>query len=540
MLIDEFNIMLEQIHCRDVELKKVNDELEQRVECRTAELNHQVDVRRKAEDSFHNIIDRNVNGILVYDGESIVRFVNPTICIFLDQSQDALIGNPCPEELLDPDGAELPIKGPEGSTRFGEIRAAQTEWEGEAATMVSVHDITNRRNLQEQLMQSQKMEAVGRLAGGIAHDFNNLLTAILGYSDLLLDTMARDSQQREDVKIIKKAAERAKGLTRQLLAFSRRQVLQPTSLELCAVTDNMLQMLVRMIPEDIELKVEACNDPCRVFADAGQLEQIVMNLVVNARDAMEGAGHITISVNSTEITEAAAEEQVGAEAGMYAVLAVADTGSGMPDDVKEKIFEPFFTTKDVGQGTGLGLSTVYGIVHDSGGFVTVESEIGVGTTFRIYLPLAKGDAVMYEDTSSTKLPMASKTGGTILLVEDEMVVRELVKKVLTRFEYDVLVTESPDEALSVAAEYDGKIDLMLTDVVMPGLSGRQLADQISESRPHMKVLFMSGYTDDTVLKHGVRHEGMAFLHKPFPPEVLIEKIEQILIHGDASGMSPEV
>ncbi|TAL11840.1 MAG: PAS domain S-box protein [Nitrospirae bacterium] len=379
---------------------------------------------------------------------------------------------------------------------------------------------------EEQLRQSQKMEAVGKLAGGIAHDFNNLLTAITGYSDLLLGHVPPDSLARRNVEEIRKAALRAGSLTHQLLAFSRRQVLAPKVLDLNAVVTNLEPLLRRLIGEDIELSSAPSPILGRVLADPGQIEQIILNLVVNARDAMPRGGRLTIETANVELDEAYASQHVTVQPGRYVMLAVSDTGVGMDAATQLRIFEPFFTTKEPGKGTGLGLSTVYGIVKQSGGYIWVYSEPRRGATFKIYLPRSEGTPEVLEPVVAPAKAFVSTE--TILLVEDDEAVRELVRGILEEKGYAVLVACRSEEAFKLNGQHEGPIHLLLSDVVMPTMSGPELAERLKSSRPRMKVLYMSGYTDDAVVRLGVLTEGTPFLQKPFTPNALLHKVHEVL------------
>ena len=374
-------------------------------------------------------------------------------------------------------------------------------------------DVTERKVLEEQVRQATKMEAVGRLAGGIAHDFNNLLTIINGYTELLMDKFASDDRMTVYLQEIAQAGERAATLTRQLLAFSRSQVLAPQVLDLNVVVTNLGKMLKRMIGEDIELSTVLDPALGRVKADPGQIEQVMMNLVVNARDAMPQGGHLTIETSNVELDETYARNHVTVKAGPHVMLAVADTGVGMLPETQAHIFEPFFTTKEQGKGTGLGLATVYGIVKQSGGSIWAYSEPGQGSVFKIYLPTVSEGPV----AEQTKMEPDSSGGTeTILVIEDEVGVRSLINLALASSGYTVLEADSAESALEICARHDGPIHLLLTDVVMPQMSGPRVAEQVAAMRPDIKVLYMSGYTDDSVVRHGVLDPGDA-LH----PETLL-------------------
>jgi PAS domain S-box-containing protein len=384
-------------------------------------------------------------------------------------------------------------------------------------------DVTERRKLEAQFQQAQKMEAVGRLAAGVAHDFNNLLTVILGYCELLLPDFQAGDPHRADLEEIQKAGTRAAGLTRQLLAFSRKQIIEPTVLDLNAVVSEMRAMLVRLIGEDVKVVVDPGPKLALLKADRGQVEQIVMNLAVNARDAMPKGGTLTIATANIELDEDYAATHDGVTPGSYVTLTVTDTGMGMTPEVQAHLFEPFFTTKEVGKGTGLGLATVHGIAKQSGGSVGVYSELGKGTSFHVYFPRveAAGVAVDAKPPVTRRPPVEEK----VLVVEDAEGLRELVRRLLQRQGYTVLVASNADEALRLFEEHPS-IDLLLTDVVMPGASGPELTRQLVERRPALKVVYMSGYTEEAIVQHGVPR--IAFLHKPFTSDTLVRKLREVL------------
>lgn len=386
-----------------------------------------------------------------------------------------------------------------------------------------------RQHLEEQLLRSQKMEAVGRLAGGVAHDFNNMLMAIIGCSDFLLNALGENEPLRRDVEEIKKAGERAASLTRQLLAFSRRQVLQPRVLDLNEVVSDIEKMLRRVIGEDIELVTVLAPKVERIKADPGQLEQVIINLAINARDAMPDGGRLTLETQDVELDENYARDHVVVKPGRYVMLSVSDTGVGMDAETQTHIFEPFFTTKGPGKGTGLGLATVYGTVKQSDGYIWVYSELGQGTTFKLYFPRVEGGT----EGGREETPQSEDLRGeeTILLVEDDEVVRDLVHRILLTYGYRILVAPSARKALDLSREHEGPIDLMLTDVVMPQMSGRELAIALESIRPGLKVIYMSGYSNEAVVRHGVLDAGKAFLQKPFTPIALARKLREILDAG---------
>jgi signal transduction histidine kinase len=389
-------------------------------------------------------------------------------------------------------------------------------------------------NLEEsrhQLRQAQKMEAIGRLAGGVAHDFNNLLTVIRGYSKLLLDR-ATGHEFRGGLARIDDAADRAASLTSQLLAFSRRQVLQPKVFNLNTLVQNLEKMLRRLIGEDVEMRTVLADDLGHIRADRSQLEQVVMNLVVNARDAMPNGGKLTIETCNVSLDESYASRHQTVEAGRYVSLAVSDTGVGIAPENLARIFEPFFTTKELGKGTGLGLSMVYGIVKQSGGNIWVYSEPGRGTSFKIYFPLASGPA---DSVAPDHAPVSRHRGvETILLAEDDEQVRELASEALSAAGYSVLAAETPQAAISICRNHGAKIDLLLTDVVMPIIGGRELARQLTAIRPDLRVLYMSGYTPQAILHHGELEANTFFIQKPFTPSSLAAKIREVLDHALAA------
>jgi two-component system, cell cycle sensor histidine kinase and response regulator CckA len=391
--------------------------------------------------------------------------------------------------------------------------------------ITALTDMTERRALENQFRQAQKMEAVGRLAGGVAHDFNNLLTVILSYADMLIEGVAPHDPRADDLGEIRKAAVTAGSLTRQLLAFSRQQVIEPRLLDLNEVVASSEKMLRRLIGEDIDVRTALLPTPLTVMIDPGQLEQVMMNLAVNARDAMPTGGRLTLETESVTLDADYARDHWPAHAGRFAMLAVSDTGSGMDEQTRSHIFEPFFTTKSIGKGTGLGLATVYGIVKQSNGFIWVYSEIDHGTSFKIYLPLLDEAPEQY----ATKPELTAPRMGTetVLLAEDAEGVRAAARQILERYGYSVLEAPNGTVALRMA-ENASKIDLLLTDVVMPEMSGRELASRFSKLKPNAKVLFMSGYTDDAIIRHGVLRPGTAYLQKPFSPETLARKAREVL------------
>ena len=405
--------------------------------------------------------------------------------------------------------------------------------DGSDVTEGTLVDISERHSLEEKLRQSQKMEAIGRLAGGIAHDFNNLLTVIAGYSRMLMEHLKNDPAAQGQIKKIEEAAERASSLTQQLLAFSRKQVLQPKIINLNSLVENLGNLLERLIGEHIDLQTITAPDLGQVKADAVQIEQVIMNLVLNARDAMSAGGRLTLETGNVDLDKSYSADHPGVSPGPYVMLAVSDTGAGMTPETQARVFEPFFTTKELGRGTGLGLSMVYGIVKQSGGHIWIYSEVGHGTTFKVYLPRTEEAA----DSSSVGPPAASSIRGTetILLVEDDQALRELVQSILARCGYCVVAPTDTQQAQIICEQRASGIHLLLTDVVMPGISGRALAQTILSRNPAAKVLFMSGYTENAIVHHGVLDTGTHFIQKPFTPFLLAAKVREVLDHRATPG-----
>ncbi|HEY2016910.1 MAG TPA: PAS domain S-box protein, partial [Bryobacteraceae bacterium] len=413
------------------------------------------------------------------------------------------------------DGTEFPV----------EVSLSNIETDEGPFAIAFVSDISQRKLLEEQLMHAQKMEAVGRLAGGVAHDFNNMLTVISGYNRMMLDDLSPLDPLRGNAEEILKAADRAAALTNQLLAFSRRQIIRPCVLNANAVLTSTENMLRRLIGEDVQLVLNPAPSLGNMRADPIHVEQAIVNLVVNARDAMPTGGRITIETANVHLDKDYSQTHLGVRPGEFIMIAVSDTGHGMDSETRRHIFEPFFTTKERGKGTGLGLATVYGMVKQSGGDIWVYSEVGQGSTFKLYFP--KVSEPVAESAVNVSAPPA-RSSGTVLVVEDEAAVRELTAKIMRQLGYTVLVAAGGAEAIEISRGHAGHIALLLTDVVMPNMSGRQLADILKETRPEMRVLYLSGYTENTVVHHGVLEEGVDFLPKPFSREVLAKKIRQIL------------
>jgi len=494
---------------------------------------------RASEERYRSMFERSRDGLFFFDLDSRrILESNPAFQKMLGYTGDELRGRLIYEIILadrasvDANLERLQIeqvisigerqyRSRDGKPLSVEIDAARIEEGGRLLVLNVVHDLADRRALEEQLRQAQKMEAIGRLAGGVAHDFNNLLTAILGYADLLLDSNP-PADVRDSVDEIRKAGERAASLTKQLLAFSRKQVLQPKILDLNAVLAETDSMLRRVLGEDVTFVFERDPNLWRVQADPGQIQQVLLNLAVNARDAMPEGGVLRVATRNVSLAAGDLKEVPKVAEGSYVLLEVADTGHGMDAETLSHAFEPFFTTKERGKGTGLGLSTVYGVVKQSGGYIHIESERGKGTRVLVYLTRVHGAA----DSPSNVTPRFLPRGGneTILLVEDEESVRRLASLLLERSGYRLLVASSAEEALQTARSFAGEIDLLLTDVVLPGLNGRRLADLLRVERPRTKVVFASGYFDD----RGVLEPGSDFIQKPFNPDTLARSVRRAL------------
>jgi PAS domain S-box-containing protein len=500
---------------------------------------------REREDYFRALIEQAMDIIAVLDAEGAIRYASPSVFALLGYTPDELSGR-LMLDLLHPDDVDVTLQvfaegiatGKGG--RFLELRLRHKDGTYRIleavgryllddplvqGVVINARDVTERRSLERQFLQAQKMEAVGRLAGGIAHDFNNLLTAILGYVDLLLYGLPTLSPLRPDLEEIHKAADRAAGLTSQLLAFSRKQVLAMRVIDLNELVTEMDKMLRRLLGEDIDVVTKLEPALGAVRADAGQLEQVIVNLAVNSRDAMPQGGKLTIETRHAELDDSYAREHVPVRPGSYVMLALSDTGTGMSAETMSHVFEPFFTTKEVGKGTGLGLATVYGIVKQSGGYVWCYSEPGQGTTFRVYFP--RVDAPVEEFSARAVAP--PRLGSeTILLVEDEPALRALARRLLEKHGYTVLEAGTADAAAALARDHVGPIHLLLADVVLPGASGRVLADELLARRADLKVLFMSGYTEDAIVHRGVLAPNTPFINKPFSAEQLAAKVREVL------------
>jgi two-component system, cell cycle sensor histidine kinase and response regulator CckA len=502
---------------------------------------------RRSEARYRSLVQSAVYGIYRSSLEGRFFDVNPALITMLgyDSAEEVLALDPKSDVFLDPseqarvmgefrrgarlDNVEVRWKCKDGSAITVRLSGrAVSSPEGTAEVLeIIAEDITERRVLENQFRQAQKMEAVGRLAGGVAHDFNNLLMVISGYAEVLLEQTRKGNPLYPKIEAIHQAADRATTLTRQLLAFSRKQLLELKVVDLNIIVEDMERLLCPLIGENIELHTQLAPDLGRTRADAGQIEQVIMNLVVNSKDAMPNGGTITIQTANARLNNEDRRSEYGyIHPGVYVMLSVTDTGEGMDKETQLRIFEPFFTTKEKGKGTGLGLSTVYGIVKQSGGYVLVESEPRQGTTFRIYLPRVE-DAL---EPAGLMGASRSQAGGseTVLLVEDEESVRQLVRETLELKGYKILEADNGEAALQIVSDYSGKIDMLITDVVMPGMSGRELSARLCASYPQTKVLYLSGYTEDAIVHEGVIDPDTAFLQKPFTLQMLARKVREVL------------
>jgi signal transduction histidine kinase/response regulator RpfG family c-di-GMP phosphodiesterase len=533
----------------------VQEQLEDMVADRTRELEKELAERRRVEaalrrsnENWGNTFNAITDIVFVISNKHDILEVNHAGCLALDRSKDQILGRKCFELMH---GRTSPIPGCPCLQSIVECKPCMGEYaeHGKHYNLVAwptldehgrvislahvIKDVTQdkkteaeRLRLKEQLRAAQKMEAIGSLAGGIAHDFNNMLYVIMSFTDLVLDATDQGDARRSQLIEVKKASERAAALIRQLLAFSRKQILKPVALDLNRVTTELQKMLHRILGEDIALVPVLAPDLGSIMVDPSQIEQVLMNLVVNARDAMPTGGKLTIETANVELDAAFMMTGSTVRPGPYIMLAVTDTGCGMDKETADRIFEPFFTTKERGKGTGLGLSTVYGIVRQSGGEIIVQSQRDQGTTFRIYLPRSEASA----EEAPAILPVAARLTGdeTILVVEDEPAVLDLAKQVLAKAGYTVMTAANGDEALQLCERQSGKIHLALTDVVMPGMGGRVFAEQLTRLRPDIKILYMSGYTDDAIDHHGTLDPGTHLITKPFSLTDLRRKVRELL------------
>jgi PAS domain S-box-containing protein len=510
---------------------------------------------RASEERFRALVENSSDALLLIDAEGRVTYISPSSSRHLGWGSDEMLGQSIFDFLHPDDRDAMSVKLAEvlrspGKPVTQDIRLQHADGSWRAiesiavnrlsdpsveAIVVNARDITDRRKLEEQLRHAQKMEAVGQLAGGIAHDFNNLLTAILGYCNLMRDDLPAEDPLRADLDEIHTAGERAASLTRQLLAFSRRQMLQPQVVDMNSVVQQLEKLLRRLISENVELVTALARDLLSVRVDPASIEQILVNLTVNARDAMPHGGRLTIETSNVDLDETFAIAHVPMKPARYVMLAVGDTGEGMDADTQARVFEPFFTTKEQGKGSGLGLATVYGMVKQSGGYIWVYSEPGHGTVFKVYFPPAEQRArTNDQDNAGRRSGDAMHGWETVLLVEDEDAVRALGREVLRRHGYVVLEARHGVDALRMAERHPDDIHLMITDLVMPHMGGRDLVERLAAVRPKMKVLFMSGYTDHALM-HRDLTPGTAFLQKPFTPEAFVRKVRSVLDRQPVSG-----
>ena len=495
---------------------------------------------------YEAIFHASIDGILVADDEARYVDVNASACDILGSTREQLIGTPVGTLLEYKDDvrmlwdkamrngslrAEIAIVRPDGDRRQLDFSAVANIQPGRH--MLIIRDLTHRRNLDEQIRNASKMEAVGRLAGGVAHDFNNLLMVITSYTELMLDSMAEADPMRKKAQEVLKASARAASLTRQLLAFSRKQVLDPQLHDLNSLVREMSKLLGRVLGEDVQLKLELGEELGRIYADRGQIEQILMHLAVNARDVMPNGGILTVRTANAEFDNSFARLPGSPPPGKYVMVAVEDSGAGMSKEVLSHLFEPFFSTKRMGKGTGLGLAAVYGIVKQSGGFIWVDSELGKGSCFHMYFPrVTKISAQQQEGAMSVFVPESREI--VVLLVEDEEALRSAASDFLQTRGYKILAAADGTEALSMASKFAERIDVMITDLVMPGISGRVLAQELVKIHPETRIMYMSGYNDAAVLENAAMDQTSAFLRKPFRLDALSLKIREVLgEHGSA-------
>ena len=535
----------------DVFLREYNATLIRKLENKVKDLDAALQRLEESELRFRCVVEGAPEGMSV-QVDGFFRYLNPAaLALFGAETLDQMVGralvdrvhpeyHPVMNErmrLMREERKTVPVVEEkyirlDGTPFDVDVTAVPFTFEGREGSIAFFRDITKRKQaeqalqvLEGQFRQAQKLEAVGRLAGGIAHDFNNLLMVISSYTQMLQDRLPAEDSLRRNTQQVMKAADRAAGLTRQMLAFSRKQVLSPVVLDLNALVNETAKMLKRLIGEDIELLVSSAESLWAIRADPDQIVQVLMNLCVNARDAMPHGGKLTLATSNVTVSEGSLENRAYVATGDYVMLSVTDTGTGISKDVQEQMFEPFFTTKEIGKGTGLGLSTVYGIVRQSGGYIWADSELGRGTCFTIYLPR---EECAIAPTLSAQAEQRQRGTETLLVVEDEEALRESIRDFLGSLGYTVLAADSGPQALSIARGHHGPIDLLITDVVMPKMSGRALSQMLARQCPDLKTIFMSGYTDDAVVRHGVGEAGVAFLQKPFSLGTLARKVRDTL------------
>lgn len=545
---DEIGMVARTFEAMRLRFKESRTELERT----RAKFERELRVRREAEEKYRELYDNAPVGYFEYDLYGNIVRVNRTALTMLGYRAEEMIGVPCWKFVVDEDmrvqifetlagirppahACERTYRRKDGTTFpvLAEDRLLGDNGGRIAGIRSTIQDITERKQaerekerLQAQLLQAQKMESIGRLAGGVAHDFNNKLTVIIGYTDMAMKRLDNEHPIREYLQQIRRTSQQSAEIARHLLAFARKQTISPRVLDLNKTIEGMLKILRQLIGEGIHLVWKPAEDLWPVKMDPSQIDQILANLCINARDAIQGAGRVTIETRNTVLDEAFCARQPGTVPGEYVVLTVSDDGCGMDKETLENIFEPFFTTKEMGRGTGLGLAIIYGIVKQNNGFIEVESELGKGTSFKIYLPRPRG--VVQPSPQKIMQETPRGRGETILIVEDDLSVLHMAQRLLKDLGYTVLTVSTPSEALKVSREYRDEIRVLLTDVVLPEMSGKDLAHEIEKIRPGIRILYMSGYTADVIAHHGVLYEDVHFVEKPFTAETLAKKIKEVL------------
>ncbi len=524
---------LRELHAARTEIATLRAQLREEAERRDASFTRNRAVKLIIDPKGGGIVDANPAAATFY-GYSVEQLRRMNIAD-INMLPAELVHREMGRASLDHQQFEFRHRLASGEVRDVEVLTGPYPMDGREMLFSIIHDITERTRLAEQLLQAQKMEALGRLAGGVAHDFNNLLTAVLCFSDVALTRLELDSPARSSVEEIRKAGDRAATLTRQLLAFSRKQIMHPSLLDSNQVVREMATLLRPIVGDRVQLELDLASELGAVIADRGQIEQVLLNLVLNARDAMPEGGRLTVATGEHEVPAIldASMARLGIDSGTYVQIRVTDTGVGIPLEVMPRIFEPFYSTKHRGAGIGLGLATAYGIVRQSGGAIAVETAEGQGSTFRVLLPRVERGA----HVPVQKISRARTAGGseTILLVEDDVAIRHVTTRILAAHGYCVLAAADGEDALETAARHEGGIDLLLTDVVMPRMSGRELVDAMLERRPGLKVLYMSGYVDTPMVERDLRDAGAAFLPKPFTLDALAEKVRAVLDARPTAG-----